>query len=391
MVAGLQAQGPFAGVYVSLHGAMAVRGVMRPEAEIARRVRAVVGPSCKIVGTFDPHGNEDEAFLQSAAFAFTSQYFPHYDEYVQSTRAARMLIRAIRGDFAPTHATVKVPILTPTVLQWTGASPWMDLVQRALTWEAREPDVFINFFFGFPRADTPDAGMTLQATTNGDQALAERVADDMAQAAWRARDALIFSTKIHAMKEGVALAKTSPAKIVLADCSDRSGAATWLLGEILLQDLENVLIATVKDGDVLDRLHASAAKPGDDFGAPVGGRVDPSAGDPVRVTGRILGIDTNWATIAFGQDSVLVISRFLTQIIEPATLRNYRLEPDNFAAFAIKSRVHFRRGFDDSGYAKTILLVEPSERFMGTVGLETLLYKNIVLNNYFPYGRPNFA
>jgi hypothetical protein len=26
-----------------------------------------------------------------------------------------------------------VPILTATVLQWTGASPWMDLVQRALT------------------------------------------------------------------------------------------------------------------------------------------------------------------------------------------------------------------------------------------------------------------
>ena len=61
-----------------------------------------------------------------------------------------MLVRAIRGDYRPSHVTVKVPIISPTVLQWTGASPWMDLVQRALVWEAREPDVYVNVFFGFP-------------------------------------------------------------------------------------------------------------------------------------------------------------------------------------------------------------------------------------------------
>ena len=32
------------GVYLALHGAMGVRGVPRPEADIARRVREVVGP-----------------------------------------------------------------------------------------------------------------------------------------------------------------------------------------------------------------------------------------------------------------------------------------------------------------------------------------------------------
>jgi hypothetical protein len=43
-----------------------------------------------------------------------------------------------------------VPIIPPTVLRWTGASPWMDLAQRALVWEARELDVFVNVFFGLP-------------------------------------------------------------------------------------------------------------------------------------------------------------------------------------------------------------------------------------------------
>src|SRR6185437_8833274 len=59
MIEGLKAEGPFDGVYLSLHGAMAVRGIARPEAELARRVREVVGPKVPIAATFDLHGNED--------------------------------------------------------------------------------------------------------------------------------------------------------------------------------------------------------------------------------------------------------------------------------------------------------------------------------------------
>src|SRR6266436_2450113 len=187
MLAELEGGGTWHGVYLALHGAMGVRGVPRPEAELARRVREVVGRDAFIVGTFDPHGNEDEEFLRHADMAFTVKYFPHYDSYLQGERAARMLVRAIRGDYKPATVTVRVPIISPTVLQWTGASPWMDLVQRALTWEAREPDVYVNFFFGFPFADVPDVGMTFQVMTNGDAALARRVADDMASATWRRR------------------------------------------------------------------------------------------------------------------------------------------------------------------------------------------------------------
>ena len=66
MIEGLRKEGPFDGVYLSLHGAMAVRGVARPEAELARRVRAAVGPKAAIAATFDLHGNEDDEFLKHA-------------------------------------------------------------------------------------------------------------------------------------------------------------------------------------------------------------------------------------------------------------------------------------------------------------------------------------
>ena len=204
MIAELKAQGPFDGVYLSLHGAMGVRDVPRPEAEIARRVREVVGRKAFIVGTFDPHGNEDAEFLRHADMAFTVKYFPHYDSHLQGERAARMLVRAIRGDYKPATVTVKVPIITPTVLQWTGASPWMDLVQRALIWEAREPDVYVNFFFGFPFADVPDVGMTFQVMTNGNAgAGAARSPTTWRHAAWRRREALLDTTKVHPIPEGV--------------------------------------------------------------------------------------------------------------------------------------------------------------------------------------------
>lgn len=195
MIAELKAGGPWDGAYLAVHGAMGARGVMRPEAELARRVREAIGPKAIIAATFDPHGNEDEEFLRHADMAFTVKYFPHYDGHLQGQRAARQMVRAIRGTYVPETVTIKVPIISPTVLQWTGASPWSDLVQRALTWEAREPDAYVNVFFGFPWSDVPDVGMCIQAMTNGNARLAKAIADDMAAFAWRKRHELLHVHK----------------------------------------------------------------------------------------------------------------------------------------------------------------------------------------------------
>src|SRR5581483_10147095 len=246
----------------------------------------------------------------------------------QGERAARMLIRAIRGDYSPAHAVRKVPIVTATVRMWTGASPWMDLSQRALTWEAREADVFVNVFFGFPFADVPDVGITIQVLTNGDAKRAAEIAKDIADLAWRKREALLSSTKIHSIAEGVALAKQAiangEAPVVLADHSDRSGSATFLLKEIIAQDLSGVIIATLADAAATTKLQAMGAKAGDAFDMDVGGRVDESAGDPVRVQGTIVnaveGYGQFWVVVKFGRDNILVLSTYLVQVMEPFSL-----------------------------------------------------------------------
>ncbi len=398
MIAEINASAPFKGIYLCLHGAMAVRGVPRPEAELARRVRQAVGPGVVIAATFDLHGNEDDAFLRYADMAFAVKYFPHYDGYLQGERAARTLVRAIKGDYKPAHVTLKVPIISPTVLQWTGASPWMDLVQRALIWEAREVDVYVNVFFGFPFADVPDVGMTIQVLTNGNPELAATISRDIGETAWRHREALLTSTKIHTIPEGVALAKRAvqngETPVVLADHSDRSGAATWLLREIIAQDLSNTVIATVTDAAATAKLKAQSAKAGDAFDMEVGGLSDPSAGEPVRIRGTILkaveGYGQFWVSIKFGRDNVLILSTYLVQILDPFSLNHLGVDIDAFQIMAIKSRVHFRRGFHDNGFARTILLVEPTEPFLGTVRLDKLPYENVDLKQYYPYGNPAF-
>ncbi|MFJ1302765.1 M81 family metallopeptidase [Pseudomonadota bacterium AL_CKDN230030165-1A_HGKHYDSX7] len=399
----LAEQGPFDGAFLALHGAAAVRGVPRPEAELARRVRDVIGHAAFISATFDPHGNEDDTFLKSADMGFCVKYFPHYDMHLQGQRAARMLVRAIRGDFSPANAVVRVPIIAPTVVMWTGASPWSDLVQRALTWEAREPDVFVNVFFGFPWSDVPDAGMTIQVLTNGKPELAATIAQDMAQWAWRKREALLNTTRIHDMKDGVRLATEAVAAgrspAVLADYSDRSGYATWLLAEILAQKTRRTVVATVASPHAFQALEQAGAKAGDPFDMEVGGRLDESAGDPVRVTGTVHSVTESaagrskgnrWYLIAFGEGNILIISPYLVQIQDPAEIWALGLSPADFDIVALKSRVHFRRGFDDSGYAPTILLVEPPQPFMGTVRLDALRYEHLTLTDYYPYGDPAF-
>lgn len=403
IIAELTAQPKLDGVYLALHGALAVRGVPRPEADIARRVREAVGGDVVLSATFDPHGNEDESFLQHADMAFCVKYFPHYDMHLQGERAARMLIRAIRGSFRPVSRAVRIPIIAPTVVMWTGASPWSDLVQRALVWEAREPDVFVNVFFGFPWSDVPDAGMSLQVLTNDDPELADRVMRDMSDWIWRRREALLDTVKIHPMEQGVALAgeavAAGEAPVVLADYSDRSGYATWLLREIVAQRLERTLIATIASPDAIAAVLAAGLQPGDAFDAQVGGLFDESAGEPVRICGvvRSIGAATtargqgdDRICVSFGKGNVLVLSPYLVQIVEPSELWELGLAPEEFDVIAIKSRAHFRRGFDDSGFARTILLVEPPQPFMGTVHLEALSYENLRLEDYYPHGSPRF-
>jgi microcystin degradation protein MlrC len=397
--ADLRAEGPFDGVYLALHGAMAVRDVPRPEAEIARRVRQVVGDGVPIVGTFDLHGNEDGEFLRWADGAFVTKRFPHYDAYIQGERAARYLRDVMRGAYEPTTATRKPPVITPTVLQWTGQSPSMDIMERARRWEAREDDAYVSVFYGFPWSDVPDVGATVHVMTDGDQELADRIADDMADYIWRVRDRFAhgdFPLPEEAVRRTREAVEGGGVPVVLGDYSDRPGDATWILRELVDQGVQGVLYGALRDERALEALAEAGAEDGDPFDMEVGGFTGPQAGDPVRITGtvRYFGPWGSYERVAAvdygnpGKPSLLILVPAYTQVTSPERFRFADVDPDDYDVFVVKSRVHFRRGFDETGYARTILVVDAPGPWFGTTRLDALSYEFAPLHRLYPFGEP---
>ncbi len=395
MIEDLRAAMPVDGVYLALHGAMAVRDVPRPEAELARRFREVVGPDVPIAASFDLHGNEDAEFLEHADFAFVTKRYPHYDASLQGARSARALHRVMSGTYAPTTATRKPGIITATVVQWTGQSPSMDIMERARRWEAREDDVFVSVFYGYPWSDVPDVGATVHVMTNDDQALADEIADDMNDFIWSVREEFAGGTyplpdeAARIVLDAVARGATP---VAVGDHSDRPGDATHILKAFEAAGVERVLHGAISDAALIDSLVAADAETGTSFDAGVGG-FTPSGGTPARIQGELTylgpwrGYD-NVAVVAFGSRSAVIVVPTYTQITDPESFRFGPLDPGDFDVFVVKSRVHFRRGFDETGFAPTIVVVEAPGPFVGTTFLDALPYEDVDLTSLYPYGTP---
>lgn len=389
----LRSQMPVQGVYLSLHGAMAVRNVPRPEAEIAKRVREIVGPDVPIAGSFDLHGNEDEQFLEWANAAFVTKRYPHYDASLQGSRSATFLYRSMKGLYQSTTATRKPPIITATVLQWTGQSPSMMIMERARRWEAREKDAFVSVFYGFPWSDVPDVGTTVHVMTNNDSELAAAIADDMAEFIWRVREDFAggdFPMPDEAVAQTVSAIEKGAVPVVLGDYSDRPGDATWILKELIAKDVGKVIYAALRDERALAALKVADAQAGDDFDMEVGGFTGDQAGTPVRITGKVKFFGESWgyneiAIIEYGNSNLLYIVPTYVQIRTLGPLDIAGIDPDDYDVFVVKSRVHFRRGFDETGYAKTIIVVDAPGAWFGTTRLDALDYKYAPIDTLYPF------
>ncbi len=390
----LKKKSPVDAVYLSLHGAMAVRDIPRPEAEIAKRIRKVVGKRVPIAATFDLHGNEDEEFLKWADGAFAVKRYPHYDTYGQGERAARFLRRLLKNDYTPVHVTRKPPVITATVLQWTGEYPAMNIMERARQWEDAKRDVIVNVFFGYPWADSVDGGMTVQVVANNDLPLAGMIAGDMADYIWRVREDLAGKT-FPRPKEAVRMAEASIKKgekpVILADYSDRSGDATWILKELAEQKISHFLMAPLRDEKTINIMVDKHMKPGDKVDMMIGASTGTKqAGEPVRISGvlRFLGPKysfENVAVVETEQKSMIIIVPAYKEFRYPEEIDMGFIEPKTFNVIVLKSRVHFRRGFIDSGFARNVIIVDAPGPWLGTIHLDHLDYKFTPIDKLYPF------
>jgi microcystin degradation protein MlrC len=385
----LEELGPFDGVFLSLHGAMAVSGIPKPEAELARRVRKVVG-DIPIVVTLDLHANEDHELSDAADAVFIIKRYPHYDTFLQGERAARVMIKTILGSYKPVMATRKPGVITPSVFQGTGVSPAMEIMERARRWENQHPGVYVSVAYGFAYADVPDVGATVMVVTNDDPGLADIIADDMSDYIWRHRE--VFAGKrLPKTKEGVAMAveaaRAGKTPVVIADHSDRTGGSTHILEELIHQGAANFCIATLRDEKAIDEIRAKA-KAGDNVTIDIGGWIDKFAGNPVRIDGKVefMGEYQRRGTVVvllFGDNNRIILTPQLTQVTTPDFFDPLGIDVKSLDIVILKSRVHFRRGFHETGLAGAIFEVDAPG--WGSADLTVLPYENIPKDIYPVY------
>jgi len=385
IVRDLNQAGHLDGIFLSLHGAMAVTGIPKPEAELVRRVRKAVG-DIPIMVTLDLHANEDHELSDAADAVFIIKRYPHYDTTLIGERAARVMINTVRGHYKPTMATRKPGVITPSVFQGTAVSPAMEIMEKARRWECRYPGVYVSVAFGFAYADVPDVGATVMVVTNNDQKLADRIADDMSDYIWKRRKEFA-GKKLPKTKEGVALAiaaaKDGKTPVIIADHSDRTGGSTHILEELIKQGSKNFCIATLRDERAIEKLQKTTKK-GDTVSIDLGGYSDEFAGNPVRIDGKVEFIGNygrgTVVVLAFGENNRVILTPQLMQVTTPQIFRPLGINIYTLDIIVLKSRVHFWRGFVETDLAGAVFEVDAPG--WGPADLTLLPYKNIPKDIY---------
>ena len=400
IVAGLKGMQPVDGVLLALHGAMAVAGIPKPEAEIVRRVRSVVG-NAPIMVTLDLHANEDHELTDVADGVFVIRTYPHVDSEETGMIAAKCLIATLRGEFTPTQALRKPGIISASIYQASDFHPMKEIYDRCRYWETQDNVYCVSVAPGFAYADVPDVGMSVITVTNNNQALAELIADDVATLAWSLRSFLSqpLPKPDEAVKQALDLVRQGVRPVVLADGADRTGDSTHLLKELLAQKAMNFAIPGIADPIVARELEQTA-QIGDFVTVSVGGWASEHSGTPVQVSGVVQFIgrpnftlvgpmgrgskvqDGLVVRLKLGANNHVVISERMRGSNDSAGLTAVGIDVSSLDLVILKDRVHHRAFWDTVAQAD-IRVDAPG---IGTADLSTLHYDNIP-KDIFPIGQ----
>ena len=375
MLADLRAAGRLDGVLLDLHGAMVPEGLDDGEGDLIAAVREAVGPGVPIAVTLDLHGNLSSAMVAGADLLHGYKTYPHVDMAERGVESAERLLEVVAGRLHPTAAFRKPPLLPPLGKQGTARGPMRLLYDRADQME-RDPKVIsISIFAGFPHADIPDAGLGIYVVTDGDQDLAERLADELARMAWEHRAEFLHTAL--PVKEAVAKALAAPGRpIVLADMADNTGGGaagdgTEILRELIRVGARSAVVACLWDPAAVKA--CAAAGVGQRVTVDVGGKVDNRHGAPLRVTGTVRtlsdgrfvhkgpmmhGLPGRLGTTAVldVDDIRVILISYRWQTLDPEMIRFVGLDPLAEKIVVVKSTIHYRAAFEP--IAKEIIEVD---------------------------------
>ena len=375
MEAGLREAGPLDGVYCVMHGAGLVEHDDDPEGTIQAMVRRVVGPKIPVVASYDLHGNISDADIATIDGFVAYRTNPHMDMRECGIESAQLLRRLMDG--TRTHiAKVRLPIVPPTVTMLTGIDahhrPYGELIDLGQTRMREAPYagrvLNVSVMGGFAFADTAFNGLTAVVTAT-DRAAAEALALEIAQAGWARRGQ--FHPSLTTLHDAVELARHAgrngkPA-LIFADVADNPGGGGRGNTMFILEAFHTAGITGALVGVIFDpALAAEAHQLGEtaqftarfnratasDFSKPFTARATIRRLHPGPVhcrrgifAGSIVDLGPS-AAIDIDGITVVVISQRV-QCADPAFFEAFGLDIARARVVHVKSRGHFRGGFDE--------------------------------------------
>lgn len=223
------------GMLLALHGAMFSEQYFDADGEVIARLRTKLGPGFPLVVTHDFHANISERAVTNSSALVVYKTCPHVDQRERGLQAAALI--ASRKPLA--QAIAKPRMLIPIMKHNTNLPPLRPIFDRALEIERMPGVLSASVAAGYQYADVEECGPAAVVVTDGDATLARRLASELGEMLWAARNDLAVS--LPEASEAVRLAITSEeAPVVLVDIGDNIGGgspadSTILLSELLAQ------------------------------------------------------------------------------------------------------------------------------------------------------------
>ncbi|MGD0434716.1 MAG: M81 family metallopeptidase [Acetobacteraceae bacterium] len=371
----LRAAASLDGVYCVLHGAGLTVNDHDPEGTLLTMVRRVVGDEVPVVATYDLHANVSPADVELVNAFIGYRTNPHLDMRERGAEAAQTLRRLMTG--TRTYLShVRLPIVPPTVTMLTGkdahARPYGELIDLGQL-RLQEPPytgrvLNVSVMGGFAYADTPFNGLTAVVTAL-DQAAADSLAREIAEAGWARRAQ--FRPTLTSLEDATARAKAtedpSLHPLIFADVADNPGGGgrgntMWILEAFLAANVQNGLVGVIHDPALAADAHVHGQgstftahfnrDQADEFSKPFAAEATVTGLRDRAVRGR-RGIYANntldlglSACLRIGGLSVVVISNRV-QCADPVFFEMFGLDIGTARVVVVKSRGHFRGGFDE--------------------------------------------
>ena len=366
VVAGLK-DGPWDGVYASLHGATVAQDMIGCETHLLEKIRDAVGPAV-IAASFDIHGNLDPRIAEFADIVVGYKTHPHVDMYDTGWKAMALLAGAMAGKIRPA-ATIRPIEFAPTSHNMrTSAGPMADMVDLAAREQADKGLFDVSVFGGFPYADSPFTGASISVCHGPENHGMEDMLDEL-DAEYRGRAAQ-FDMVLPDPAEVIVAARQGQhgARVAVLEPADNvfSGGAGDTPG-LLRAALEHApdtasVFAFFWDPDLAARAHASG--PGAALDCAFGGRLSGDYGEPVQATGVVetltagqfenhgpmeVGLPIELgptAVIRVGAVRIIVTSRNVPAN-DPAYFELHGIDLADYPLVYIKAKNHFRAAFAD--------------------------------------------